>query len=60
MAARVGDRVRVKPGKEHDTMTKGKIGIVKEIMKEPALVIQFPGMSKPHKYYVDVIDVEKV
>lgn len=60
MAAKVGDRVKVKPGREHDDMTKGKTGTVKEVMTEPALVILFDGMTKPHKYYCDVIDVEKV
>lgn len=48
----VGDRVTVKPNKEHDSMTKGKTGTIKEI-STPALGIQFDGMSSLHKWYTD-------
>ena len=47
----VGDKVKVKPGKEHDDMTKGKIGIIQEITT-PALGVKFDGMPM-HKWYVD-------
>lgn len=57
MALKVGDRVRVRPGKEHDTMTKGKTGTVKEV-STPALGIQFDGMQMMHKWYVEE-EVEK-
>lgn len=49
---KVGDRVQVKPGKEHDSMTKGKKGKVVEI-GTPALGIKFDGMSTVHKWYTD-------
>ncbi len=49
---KVGDRVKVKPGKNHDEMTKDKVGTVKEISTE-ALGIKFDGMSGIHKWYVD-------
>lgn len=48
----VGDRVKVKAGKEHDTMVKGKTGTIKEI-NTPALGIKFDGMAEVHKWYVD-------
>lgn len=48
----VGDRVQVKPGKEHDTMTREKKGKIVEIAT-PALGIQFDGMSGTHKWYSD-------
>lgn len=47
----VGDKVKVKPGKEHDSMTKGKTGTVQEI-STPALGIKFEGMPM-HKWYTD-------
>lgn len=49
---KVGDRVKVKPGKNHDAMTKDKVGTVKEISTE-ALGIKFDGMTEMHKWYVD-------
>lgn len=49
---RVGDRVEVKPGKEHDKMTKGKKGKIVEI-SSPALGIKFDGMDMVHKWYTD-------
>ena len=54
---KVGDRVRVKTGKEHDKITKGKTGTVKSIGSE-ALAIKFDGMKDIHKWYVDE-EVEK-
>lgn len=48
----VGDRVQVKPGKEHDTMTKDKKGTIVKITT-PALGIKFDGMSMVHKWYTD-------
>ena len=48
----VGDRVKVKPGKEHDEMTKGKTGTIVEI-STPALGVKFDGMSMTHKWYAD-------
>ena len=48
----VGDRVQVKPGKNHDAMTKNAKGKIVEI-STPALGIQFDGMSGTHKWYAD-------
>lgn len=48
----VGDRVQVKPGKEHDPMTKDKKGTIVEITT-PALGIKFDGMTMVHKWYTD-------
>ena len=48
----VGDRVKVKPGKEHDEMTKGKTGTIVEI-STPALGVKFDGISMVHKWYAD-------
>jgi hypothetical protein len=48
----VGDKVKVKPGKEHDTMTKNKSGTIVEI-STPALGIRFDGMTMTHKWYAD-------
>lgn len=48
----VGQRVRVKPGKEHDEMTKGKTGTIVEI-GTPALGIKFDGMKDVHRWYTD-------
>ncbi len=48
----VGDRVQVKPGKEHDTMIKDKKGTIVEI-RTPALGIKFDGMAMVHKWYTD-------
>lgn len=49
---KVGDRVIVKDGKAHDSMTNGKTGTIKEISTE-ALGVKFDGMEKIHKWYVD-------
>lgn len=49
---RVGDRVQLKPSKEHDSMTKGKKGTIVEITT-PALGIKFDGMTMVHKWYTD-------
>lgn len=57
MSIAVGDRVKVKPEKAHDSMTKGKVGTVKEI-KTPALGIKFDGMAEMHKWYIED-EVEK-
>lgn len=51
-AYNVGDRVQVKSGKEHDTMTKDKKGTIVEITT-PALGIKFDGMAGTHKWYTD-------
>ncbi len=48
----VGDKVKVKPGKEHDGMGKGETGTIQDI-STPALGVKFPSMSKIHKWYVD-------
>lgn len=52
MALKVGDIVSVKPGKEHDTMTKGKLGMISEI-STPAIGIMFEGMHETHKWYTE-------
>lgn len=53
MAIKVGDRVKVKPGKNHDDMTKGASGTVKEV-STPALGVEFDNMKgKVHKWYVE-------
>ena len=49
---KVGDKVKVKPGKDHEGMGKGEAGEVVEI-STPALAVKFPSMHKPHKWYVD-------
>lgn len=54
----VGERVKVRSGKEHDEMTKDKEGVIVEI-SSPALGIKFDGMEETHKWYVDN-EVEKV
>lgn len=54
----IGDRVKVKATKEHDPMTKGKVGTIVRI-STPALGIRFDGMTKIHKWYVDD-DVQEV
>lgn len=46
----MGSRVRVKAGKEHDSMTKGATGTVAEV-KGTSLGIQFDGMDKIHRWY---------
>jgi len=48
----VGDRVRVKAGREHDEMTREATGTIVEISTS-ALGIQFDGMEGTHKWYVD-------
>lgn len=48
----VGDTVQVKPGANHDEMTKDATGTIMEI-STPALGIQFDGMPMLHKWYVD-------
>jgi ribosomal protein L24 len=48
----VGDSVQVRPGKEHDAMTKGKKGTIVAI-STPALGIKFEDMSMIHKWYTD-------
>lgn len=48
----VGDKIKVKPGKEHDGMGKGEVGTIEEI-STPALGVKFPSMSKVHKWYAD-------
>lgn len=47
-----GDKVTVKAGKEHDGMTRGGTGIIKEI-STPAIGIKFSGMDMIHKWYTD-------
>jgi len=47
-----GTRVSVKPGKEHDAMTKGKVGTILQI-STPALGIKFDGMPGIHKWYTE-------
>lgn len=54
----VGDRVKVKPGKAHDEMTRGKSGTIVEIAT-PALGVKFDGMTMVHKWYADE-EVESV
>src|SRR5574337_129393 len=50
-AYKVGDRVQVKTGKQHDNMTKEATGTVQEISTE-ALGIKFDDMEKIHRWYV--------
>lgn len=52
----VGDKIKVKPGREHDGMGRGEVGIIQKI-STPALGIKFPSMSL-HKWYADE-EVEK-
>ena len=53
MALKVGDRVKVKPGKSHDSMSKDATGTV-EIVSTPALGVRFDNMKdKIHKWYVE-------
>lgn len=47
----LGDRVRVKRGRAHDSMTSGKTGEIVEIGTD-ALGIKFEGMAEVHKWYV--------
>ncbi|KAB2943603.1 MAG: hypothetical protein K8F92_04725 [Hyphomicrobium sp.] len=47
----VGDRVRVKPGLQHDKMTIGKTGTIVEIAT-PALGVKFDDMPEVHNWYV--------
>lgn len=49
---RIGDRVRVGAGKEHDEMTRDKAGVVR-VIATPALGIEFDDMDGIHKWYVD-------
>lgn len=51
-ALEIGDRVKVKAGREHDAMTKDKEGTVEEI-STPALAIKFDDMQGLHKWYVE-------
>ena len=53
----VGDKIKVKPGKEHDGMGKGEVGTIQEI-STPALGVKFPSMSMVHKWYA-VDEVER-
>ena len=51
---KVGDRIKIKPGKEHESMEgeeKSMEGMVVEI-GSPALAIQFDGDEEVHKWYV--------
>lgn len=48
----LGDRVKVKPGKEHDSMSKDKKGTIVAITT-PALGIKFDGMTMVHRWYTD-------
>lgn len=47
----VGDRVKVKAGKEHDGMVMSMSGSIVEI-STPALAIKFDDMDEVHKWYV--------
>lgn len=47
----VGDRVKVKPGLQHDKMTIGKTGTIVEI-GTPALGVKFDDMPEVHNWYV--------
>lgn len=53
----VGDKVKVRKGKEHESNIKGKTGTIVEI-NNPALGIKFDGIEEVHKWYVDE-EVEK-
>ena len=53
----VGDRVKVKAGKEHDNMVMGMSGSIVEI-STPALAIKFDDMDEVHKWYVQA-ELEK-
>ena len=48
---KVGDRVKVKSGKDHDEMTKDKEGTIEET-GTMALGVKFKGSNKVHKWYV--------
>ncbi len=53
----IKDRVRVRPGKQHDEMTGDKAGTIAEI-STPGLGIKFDGMDEVHRWYTDE-EVEK-
>ena len=53
----VGDRVKVKAGKEHDNMVMDMSGSIVEI-STPALAIKFDDMDEVHKWYVQA-ELEK-
>ena len=53
----VGDRVKVKAGKEHDDMVMGMSGSIVEI-STPALAIKSDDMDEVHKWYVQA-ELEK-
>lgn len=48
---RRGDRVAIKPGKEHEKMDRDRRGTMVEV-STPALAILFDGEDEPHKWYV--------
>lgn len=48
---RVGDRVRVKAGVEHNKMTANAVGTI-AIVNGTAIGIRFDGMAGVHKWYV--------
>lgn len=53
----VGDKVTVKPGKDHEGMGMDEVGEIMEITT-PALGVKFPSMKEIHKWYTDE-EVEK-
>lgn len=54
MAMKVGDRVKVKPGQEHDPKMKGATGTVKIVSSQPALGIEFDEMKGMiHKWHIE-------
>ena len=48
---KVGDVVKVKPGKEHEESMKGAVGVI-AIVSTEALGVKFKGMEEVHKWYV--------
>jgi len=48
----IGDKVRVKAGKDHGGMGVDDIGVIK-IISTPALGVKFPSMDMIHKWYTD-------
>lgn len=45
-----GDRVKVRDGYEHDEMTKGATGTIRQV-SSAALAVEFDGMPELHKWY---------
>ena len=56
---KIGERVKIKPGMEHESMGEMEGNVVE--IGSPALAILFDGEEKPHKWYVasELLPAEK-